>query len=772
MGVAFGGGQERRCAHMGTEARARVGLAVLLAFTLWTFAEVFRGGEYPGPTLLGMFLAGGIAVATRRLGRGAALTFVISAVALLWYVSLVFAASATFYGIPTGTTISRLVHYVTVAAQRSSTDIAPAPVRPGYVVMVVVGMWVAAAIGETAAFRWQRPLLAALPCLALFSLVLVVGTGTAAPVLVAAFLAILLTFWGLESSNRLRSWGRWLPTWPGHPEEPPPQITGSLSRKMAAWCVAGVFITPVLFPLGHGLIDWRNGGSGGGGKGKSGLATIDPLVSIAPTLLHQSNQELMRVRSNTPSYWRLETLAAFDGTSWSAASSPSQPVNASQTPAVIHLSRGPITNTQSVSQTFTLTHLQTRFLPAAVNPTSISFVPATTTGELLSNPATGDLELHDPSRAGFTYSVTSEVPQVSYATVQSDQIGDPGAIYLQVPPKLSHSVIALAHRWTAAARTPLDKLLAIQRHLRRFHYSLKVKPQATSDYLTAFLTRIKAGYCQQFATAFTILARIEGFPTRIAVGFLPGTSSGAHTFIVRGADAHAWPEVYFKNAGWLRFEPTPRLAAAVPSYSKIPVSGTGGTGGGGATGTAGRAGAGVGPRGRPRTDLLATNGFTGGARVPGRPHRVGKPEWEKAFSRFGRTLIVVALLALVAIPLLKAARTALRYRRANGALDVAEAAFAHFEDEASELAEARAPSESAGAYVGRLLASRRLSAKGALTLARIYERAEYSPRGIEDPEAEEARRLVRQLRADLWTRATWWDRAERVFSPKVLTRRP
>jgi transglutaminase-like putative cysteine protease len=758
---------------VGTEARARVGLAVLLAFTLWTFAEVFRGGQYPGPTLLGMFIAGGIAVATRRLGRGALLSFVISAVALLWYVCLVFAASATFYGIPTGATISRLVHYVSVAAQRSSSDVAPAPVRPGYVLMVVVGMWAAAAIGETAAFRWQRPVLAAFPCLALFTLVLVVGTGTAAPVLVAAFIAILLTFWGLESSNRLRSWGRWLPTWPGHPEEPPPQITGSLSRKMAAWCVAGVFITPVIFPLGHGLIDWRNGGSGNGHKGNGGIATIDPLVSIAPQLLHQTNQELMRVRSNTASYWRLETLATFDGTSWSAASSPSQPVTPSQSPTVIHLSRAPLTNTQSVSQTFTLTHLQTRFLPAAVNPTSISFVPGSSPSGLLSNPATGDIELHDPSTSGFSYHVTSEVPQVSYETVQSDVIGNPGAVYLSVPPKLSHSVIALAHRWTAGATTPLDKLLAIQRHLRRFHYSVKVPTKATSDYLTAFLTRIKAGYCQQFATAFTILARIEGFPTRVAVGFLPGTqSAGDHTFVVRGMDAHAWPEVYFKNAGWLRFEPTPRLAAAVPPYSRVPVSATGGPGGGGPAGRAGRAGAGVGPRGRPRADLLATNGFTGGARVPGRPHHSTKPEWEKAFSRFGRTLIVIAVLVLLLIPLLKAARTALRYRRAKAALDVAEAAFAHFEDEAAELAEARAPSESAGAYIGRLLASRRLSAKGALTLARIYERAEYSPRGIADPEAEEARRLVRQLRADLWSRATWWDRAERLFSPKVLTRRP
>jgi transglutaminase-like putative cysteine protease len=753
---------------MGTEARARVGLAVLLAFTLWTFAEVFRGGEYPGPTLLGMFIAGGIAVATRRLGRGAALSLVLSAVALVWYVCLVFAASATLYGLPTLDTFRRLAHFLAVAAQRSGSDVAPAPVRPGYVIMVVAGMWIAAAIGETAAFRWQRPLLAALPCMGLFSLVLVVGTGTAAPILVAVFLALLLTFWGLESSNRLRSWGRWVPTWPGHPEEPPPEITGSLARRMATWCVAGVFITPILLPLGHGLIDWRNGaGHGSGLGGTGGVSTIDPLVSIAPTLLNQTNQELMKVHSNTASYWRLQTLAAFDGTSWSAASTPSRPVNAP--PGLIHLTRAPLLGTQTATQTFTLTNLETRFLPAAINPTNIK-LPGPVT--LLSDPATGDLELQDAAHPGFSYQVSSSIADPGYNAVQKDHIGDPGAIYLQLPDKLSQTVRDLAHEWTAGANTPLEKLLAIQRHLRRFRYSVHVQPKASSDYLTQFLTRIKAGYCQQFATAFTVLARIEGFPTRIAVGFLPGTENPAtHTFVVRGLDAHAWPEVYFKDYGWLRFEPTPRLAAALPSYSRIPASKRGGTGGGNPHG---HGAPNVNTRGQlDHANVDARTGAPGGPFVPRRSRvRTGRPEWEREFARFGRTLIIVALLVLLAIPLLKAVRTTLRYARAGGAQDVAEAAFAHFEDEAAELADARAPSESAGAYVDRLLATKKLSAKAALNLAHIYERAEYSPVGIGDPEAQEARRLVRQLRVDLWTSASWWDRAERIFSLKTLTRRP
>jgi transglutaminase-like putative cysteine protease len=476
----------------------------------------------------------------------------------------------------------------------------------------------------------------------------------------------------------------------------------------------------------------------------------------------------MRVESETPSYWRLQTLAAFDGTSWSAASQPVKPVL-----NTIPLAHAPTGDTQDLDQTFHLTHLQTRFLPAAINPTDISFGgPGTEPpSRLLSDPATGDIQLDEPNPGGLTYEVHSAVPTVGYRSVLHDHIGDPGSPqYLQLPEKLSQSVVDLAREWTAEATTPLDKLLAIQRHLRGFRYRLDVKPEATTDYLTAFLTRIKAGYCQQFATAFTILARLEGFPTRIAVGFLPGSqSSGNHTFVVRGMDAHAWPEVYFANNGWLRFEPTPRLAAAIPAYSRTPTSRGLGAGGGRFRGS------GPTTSGRGQLDKANIDRRTGadGSFVQRRRslHLVGTPEWEKAFARFGRTLIALLLLVLVAIPLLKAARTRLRYARAGGAQDLAEAAFAQFEEEAAELAEPRARSESAGAYIERLLTSKKLSARAGLGLARIYERAEYSASGIADPEAEEARRMARQLRIDLWSTASWWDRAERLFSPKTLTRR-
>ena len=54
-----------------------------------------------------------------------------------------------------------------------------------------------------------------------------------------------------------------------------------------------------------------------------------------------------------------------------------------------------------------------------------------------------------------------------------------------------------------------------------------------------------------------MLARASGLATRVAVGFTPGRSEHGVT-VVRGSDAHAWPEVLIGGT-WVSFEPTPQL---------------------------------------------------------------------------------------------------------------------------------------------------------------------------------------------------------------------
>ena len=65
------------------------------------------------------------------------------------------------------------------------------------------------------------------------------------------------------------------------------------------------------------------------------------------------------------------------------------------------------------------------------------------------------------------------------------------------------------------------------------------------------------GTSEQFATAFAVLARTVGLPTRIVVGFEVPTGAQADV-TVTGSDMLAWPEVYFAGQGWVRFAPTPQ----------------------------------------------------------------------------------------------------------------------------------------------------------------------------------------------------------------------
>src|SRR5690606_12778697 len=100
-----------------------------------------------------------------------------------------------------------------------------------------------------------------------------------------------------------------------------------------------------------------------------------------------------------------------------------------------------------------------------------------------------------------------------------------------------------------------------------FEYSTTVPEPVTGDPVWDFLEDGR-GYCVQFATAMTVMARSLGIPARMAVGFLPGTiqqgGGDERFFEVRGDRAHTWPELYFEGVGWVRFEPTPAEQSGFP----------------------------------------------------------------------------------------------------------------------------------------------------------------------------------------------------------------
>ena len=92
----------------------------------------------------------------------------------------------------------------------------------------------------------------------------------------------------------------------------------------------------------------------------------------------------------------------------------------------------------------------------------------------------------------------------------------------------------------------------------KFRYSLEIKA-AGMDFtpLADFLLRTRAGHCEYFATAATLLLRKAGVPARYTVGYFSEEYSRLEdAFIVRSRDAHAWVSVYIDGA-WQTYDPTP-----------------------------------------------------------------------------------------------------------------------------------------------------------------------------------------------------------------------
>nr|HEX4314623.1 DUF3488 and transglutaminase-like domain-containing protein [Kofleriaceae bacterium] len=131
-------------------------------------------------------------------------------------------------------------------------------------------------------------------------------------------------------------------------------------------------------------------------------------------------------------------------------------------------------------------------------------------------------------------------------------------VYLQLPPEITQRTRDLAAKITAGATTDYDRAVAIQTWLTsNLTYTLELE-EPTSEPVDFFLFERKKGHCEYFASAFAVLARAAGIPTRQVNGFLGGEWNEYEGYVaVRAGDAHSWDEVYFAGYGWVTFDATP-----------------------------------------------------------------------------------------------------------------------------------------------------------------------------------------------------------------------
>jgi len=79
-----------------------------------------------------------------------------------------------------------------------------------------------------------------------------------------------------------------------------------------------------------------------------------------------------------------------------------------------------------------------------------------------------------------------------------------------------------------------------------------------------FLFNKKSGFCEHFAGSFSLLMRSAKIPSRVVVGYQGGqilkNAQQKDYILIDNSYAHAWSEVWLKNRGWVRIDPTEWIA--------------------------------------------------------------------------------------------------------------------------------------------------------------------------------------------------------------------
>jgi len=88
-------------------------------------------------------------------------------------------------------------------------------------------------------------------------------------------------------------------------------------------------------------------------------------------------------------------------------------------------------------------------------------------------------------------------------------------------------------------------------------------PTSNETALARFLLHTRAGHCEYFATATTLLLREAGVPARYAVGYSVQEGSG-RKYVVRARHAHSWALVW-DGQSWIDFDTTPGSWNAIES---------------------------------------------------------------------------------------------------------------------------------------------------------------------------------------------------------------
>jgi len=236
-------------------------------------------------------------------------------------------------------------------------------------------------------------------------------------------------------------------------------------------------------------------------------------------------------------YWRGPILWQTDGSTWTELAPELQ---TSISVDITH-------SGQSYSYTTTLEAHNNKWLFALDFPTE---VPTSIKSHFTQD---GQLRSDETIKLRQQYSLSS-APQFTLNVDKEPYLQQA----LQLPKNQHLRTRQLAQQWLTKTQDPQQLVQLALKHFNQqnFYYTLR-PPQLIGDTIDSFLFESRRGFCEHYAASFTILMRAAGVPTRIVTGYQGGEINPVDQYlVVRQRDAHAWTEVWIKDQGWLRIDPT------------------------------------------------------------------------------------------------------------------------------------------------------------------------------------------------------------------------
>jgi hypothetical protein len=313
------------------------------------------------------------------------------------------------------------------------------------------------------------------------------------------------------------------------------------TARVALWLLLGSSFVFISFPRFTGTpLQLREGLA-------DQASLLDSVLDPRRAGSANSQQILMQIEGDSVGYLKCFALTEFDGVRWSAdKNSRLQPYQHT------------LEETYKNNPRFLHRRVHVKTSQYLGNKVPLDGMPVFIKQNFFARP--GRSQLTGAVEPSFMWNTGNNMYEYYVDTHPAPEVLDPSYLpTLLKHPEQSEPLKKWLGDVTAKGTNAFEKALLVQTHLRNnFTYQLGTPELTRLAPIDDFVFNRKEGHCERFAAAMALFLRMQGVPSRVAIGYVASTRNlFTGRLQVRFRDAHSWTEGYFKEHGWVRFDATP-----------------------------------------------------------------------------------------------------------------------------------------------------------------------------------------------------------------------